>query len=315
MSTLRLSVIIVNWNSGALLRECVASIERETNATYEVLVVDNASTDGSANRIASDFRNATLVSAPENLGFAGGANYVLPRAVGEYIALLNPDTLVLDGALDRLVHFLEVHPGAGAVGPKLLHPSGRYRVLNGGWQPTIWSAFAHYSGLTRLLPALHGLHTTRDVAQRVGWLSGACLMVRRAASEAAGPLHEGWFMYAEDVEWCDRISRDWDLWYLPEAVVAHLDRQSTKRRGRAFATLWARGLHLHYVRRCRPNRVRLLAFDAILAAGLASRACVYAGRALVARKRDPWLAEAIDFLYGALELALLGLAGPGESRR
>lgn len=120
-------------------------------------------------------------------------------------------------------------------------------------------------------------------------------------------------MYAEDVEWCDRIGRNWELWYLPAAAVVHFDRQSTKRRGRAFSTLWAIGLHRHYVRRARPGRAALLVFDAIMAAGLLSRAGLYAARAALARRREPWWPEALDFAHGARDLIALGLAGPSGS--
>lgn len=309
----RLSIAIVNWNSGAQLRDCLTTIQCATRSTYEVVVVDNASDDGSATGVDAEFPYVSVLANAENLGFAAGTNLALPRAQGEFIVLLNPDTLVTHAALDRLADFLTSHPRAGAAGPDLPHPNGRYHVRNGGWQPSIGSVFAHYSGLSRLAPGLRGLHTTRPVAQRVGWLSGACLMVRRAAADSAGPLHEGWFMYAEDVEWCDRIGRHWELWYLPAVKVAHLDRQSTRRRGRRFSTLWAIGLHRHYVRRARPGRAALLVFDAIVAAGLLSRACLYAARAALAWRREPWWPEARDFAHGARDLIALGLAGPARS--
>lgn len=314
MSSPRLSIAIVNWNSGAHLRDCLSTIERETRTPYEVLILDNASCDGSAKGIETGYSNVSVLWSSTNLGFATGVNLLLPRAQGDYVVLLNPDTLILHRALDRLADFMVAHPSAGAVGPTLRHPTGRYQVQNGGWQPTIWTVLAHYSGLTRLVPGLHGLHTTRDTTQRVGWLSGACLMVRREAVTMAGPLHEDWFLYGEDVEWCDRIGRDWELWYLSEAKVLHLDRQSTKRRGRAFSTLWAVGLHHHYVRRGRPNRLQLLAFDTCMAAGLLSRACLYAGRAVWSRRTDPWLPEAVDFVHGAWDLIRLSAVDAPGSR-
>lgn len=310
MTAPRLSIVIVNWNSGTQLRDCLTTVQRETRSAYEVLVVDNASHDGSAAGVDTEFPYVDVMPSAVNLGFAAGTNLALPRTRGEFIVLLNPDTLVTQAALDRLADFLANHPRAGAAGPHLPHPNGRYHVRNGGWQPSIGSVFAHYSGLSRVLPSMRGLHTTRPVTQRVGWLSGACLVVRRAALDSAGPLHEGWFMYAEDVEWCDRIGRDWELWYVPAVKVVHFDRQSTKQRGRPFSTLWAVGLHRHYVRRARPGRAALLVFDAVMAAGLLSRACLYAARAALARRREPWWPEALNFAHGARDLMALGLAGP-----
>ncbi|MFN8516396.1 MAG: glycosyltransferase, partial [Chloroflexia bacterium] len=233
----------------------------------------------------------------------------LPLVTSEYVALLNPDTVVEDRALERLVAFLDGHPAAGAVGPRLRHPAGRYAIENGGWQPTIGTVFAHYSGLSRLLPGrVRGLHVIGAERRRVGWLSGACLVVRGAAARAAGPLLEEWFMYAEDVEWCDRLAaRGWELWFEPGASVLHLDRQATGQRGATFSTLWAQGLHRHYVRRARPGRLRVLLFDAILCGGLLSRAAVYGVRAIRRPGEAHWRAEARSFVRAAGEIARLGL--------
>ncbi len=304
-----LSIIIVNWNTGALLCECLRSIARETpDLPHEIIVVDNASTDGSADLVRRESPAVRLIESGANRGYAGGNNLALPAVRGAFIALLNPDTRIEDRALERLVAFLRARPQAGAVGPRLLDPGRRYAVRNGGWQPTIGTVLAHYGGLSRLLPGrVRGLHTIADRRQRVGWLSGACLVVRRAVVAEVGPLHEEWFMYAEDVEWCDRIAgRGWQLWYEPAARVIHLDRRSTSQRERRFSTLWAHGLHHHYVRRSRAGWPRILLFDAILAAGLLSRAVLYLARATRAPRQGLWRAEARAFARGAREIVQLG---------
>jgi GT2 family glycosyltransferase len=306
-----LTVIVVNWNTAALLRECLRSVARETaGLPHRVIVVDNASTDGSAAMVRAEFPEVELIAAEANLGYAGGNNRALPLVGGEYVALLNPDTVVEDRALERLVAFLDAHPAAGAVGPRLRHPAGRYAIENGGWQPAIGTLFAHYSGLSRLLPGrVRGLHLIGRERRRVEWLSGACLVARSAAARAAGPLLEEWFMYAEDVEWCDRLAaRGWELWFEPGASVLHLDRQATGQRGATFSTLWAQGLHRHYVRRSRPDRLRVLLFDAILSGGLLSRAAIYGARAMRRPAEAHWRAEARSFVRAAGEIARLGLA-------
>lgn len=306
-----LTVIIVNWNTAALLRDCLRSVARETpELPHRVIIVDNASTDDSVAMIRREFPEVELIFAPANLGYAGGNNLALPLVAGEYVALLNPDTVIEDRALEKLVAFLDAHPRAGAAGPCLRHPAGRYAIENGGWQPTIGTLFAHYSGLSRLAPRrVRGLHLIGQERRRVGWLSGACLVVRSAAARAAGPLLEEWFMYAEDVEWCDRLaSRGWELWFEPAASVLHLDRQATGQREATFSTLWAQGLHRHYVRRSRPARPQLLLFDAILIGGLLSRAAIYGLRSLRRPAERQWRAEARSFARAAWEIARLGLA-------
>jgi GT2 family glycosyltransferase len=303
-----LTIVIVNWNTAALLGDCLATIARETTRlAHEIIVVDNASTDGSAGMMRDAFPYVRLLEAPSNVGYAAGNNLALSRARGRYVALLNPDTLVHERALERLVDALEAMPLAGAVGPALRHPQGRYAVRNGGWQPTIGTIAAHYSGLSRSGSRyLRGLHLMDDRRQRVGWLSGACLVVRREVVAAVGPLHEEWFLYAEDVEWCDRIARaGWELWYEPSATIIHLDRQSTGQRGATFSTLWARGLHEHYRRRTGAGAVRLFVFDCTLAAGIFSRALLYFARALSPRQRALWLTEAYSFARAAQMLLRL----------
>ena len=303
-----LSIVIVNWNTGALVRDCLATIARETTQVpYEIIVVDNASTDGSVELLRREYPAIQLISAQGNIGYAAGNNLALPRARGKYVALLNPDTLIHDRALERLVGALERTPRAGAVGPALRHPQGRYAIRNGGWQPTLGTIMAHYAGLSRLsAERIHGVHLTNDHRQRLGWLSGACLVVRRATIAAAGPLHEGWFLYAEDVEWCDRITRaGWELWYEPDAIVVHLDRQSTGQRGGAFSTLWARGLREHYRRRTSAGPLRLLIFDTMLAGGILTRALLYLVRATDHRQRNLWLSEAHSFSRAALMILRL----------
>lgn len=319
MTTPVLSVIIVNWNTGTLLHDCLASIADGTSSqTHEIIVVDNASTDGSVDLVRQFHPYVRLIEARENRGYAGGNNLALPLARGEFIVLLNPDTLVVDGALERLTRFLTDHPRAGAVGPQLIHPGRRYKIRNGGWQPSIATILAHYSGLSRLFPGrVRGLHTIANQQQPVGWLSGACLVARRAAIEAAGPLHEGWFLYAEDVEWCHRIrNAGWQLWFEPNARIIHFDRASTSQRERAYSTMWAHGLHHCYARNTGAPWLRLFLFDIALAAGLVSRALLYTLRfASSPRAGRHWHYEACSFIRAAREVLQLGWQARSEVRR
>src|SRR5437016_2817047 len=194
MSEYDLSVIIVSWNTRDLLRQCLRSVfQNALHLKLQVLVVDNASTDESATMVRSEFPDVRVIQNTINVGFARANNQALPDCLSELVLLLNPDTLVLDRALEELVEFLRQHPGAGAVGPKLLHPRLDLRVLGCGNQPTLWRVFTHYSFLSSLVPnfkAFEGIHLFVGIHDRqvreVGWISGACLLARKAALTDAG---------------------------------------------------------------------------------------------------------------------------------
>ena len=300
-----LSVVVVNWNTRELLRDCLDSVLRNAqDILLEVLVVDNASTDGSRELVRSQFPEVRLIENEVNLGFAVANNQAFPLCSAEYVLLLNSDTIVVGNALKILVDFLSEHPKVGAVGPKVVHPASRLRTLSCGYQPTIRTMFDHYFFLSRLFPnwrifrgfhLLIGVHDDRP--RPVEWLSGACFLVRRKVIERVGPLSEDWFMYAEDLEWCDRISAaGWALYHVPEAVIEHYHGASAQR-NEAVSTMWVQSLQRHFVARTQPARIHLLLFNAILAVGLMSRAIIYWLRGLTDRgDGDFWRAESRRFL-------------------
>jgi len=226
-----LSIIIVNWNTRQDTLNCLASIWAEPpHCPFEVLVIDNASSDGSSEAIALEFPQVRLQVSSENLGFARANNQAALSAQGEFWLLLNPDTIVRPGAIDTLVGHLTSHAQAAAVGPRLLSPDGSIqRSIER--LPTLFNESWRLLHLDRVLPISQYPQSTFATRQphRVEVLSGACLLLRRDAIAEVGLFDEEYFMYSEEIDLCDRLAkRGWELWWIPEAEVLHLGGQSTR---------------------------------------------------------------------------------------
>ena len=221
-----LSILIVNWNVRDLLRDCLRSIERgRGDRAVEVIVVDSASADGSAAMVAAEFPWVTLLSQTDNVGFPRGNNIALARARGDYLLLLNPDTVVLDDALTVLIDYLRTYPDVGAVGPQLLNPDGSVQSSRRRF-PTLATGFLESTWLEGLSPGVlrryYALDLPDDQTADVDWLTGACILVPRVVYERVGGLDEGYFMYSEELDWCRRIkAAGWRVVYHPAARVVH----------------------------------------------------------------------------------------------
>ncbi len=314
------STVIVNWNTKRLLQECLASVYETAGALdLEVILVDNASSDGSVDMVRKLYPQVRLVQNSENVGFARANNQAISLCRGHYVLLLNSDTLVQPGALQKLLQFMEAHPEAGVVGPKVLHPQGRLRTLSAGYRTEIRTAFNHFFFLSRLFPnhpSFRGLHLLvglhDKVPMRVDWISGAALLVRRRVIEQVGLLDERWFMYAEDKQWCDRIgAAGWALYHVPEAVVLHHFGASS-RQGGPTSKIWVQSQHNYFSLRPDSSRLRVLAFDVVITLGLLFRAVIYCGLGLLGRQRSMWWDEAGRFSCYAkesLRLAVRTLRG------
>ena len=224
-----LSVIVVNWNTRDLLRDCLNSVYAETKATsFEILVVDNASSDGSAEMVKREFPRAGLIENQENVGFARANNQAIRQSSGRFILLLNSDTVVLSGALDKMVAFMKQHPAVSALGPMLLNPDGSL-------QPSIRTA--PVSGYIRLfLPGewlatyplrfliwrLGKKETYSNQPRQVGGVSGACMMITREAVDKVGLLDEQYFFFWEEVDWFCRLRQSGGVvYFIPDAQIIH----------------------------------------------------------------------------------------------
>ncbi|MBC7264346.1 MAG: glycosyltransferase family 2 protein [Chloroflexi bacterium] len=242
-----LSVIIVNWNVRDLLAACVDSVLRFTRPSLEteVIVVDNASHDGSPNMIRQRFPSVHLLANTENKGFAGGNNQGLRAATGRYLALLNPDTEVRGDALGTLVDFLAATPNAGMVGPRLIHSDGSFQHSAFRF-PTLAMAFFDFFPLHHRLihSRLNGRYPRRlydaGVPFPIDHPLGACMVLRREVIEQVGLLDEGFFMYCEEIDWAMRVRKaGWGIYCVPAAEVVHHVGQSTRQsRDEMFVTLW-----------------------------------------------------------------------------
>lgn len=237
-------VVIVSWNVRDLLRACLASVRASTLPT-RVVVVDNASADGSADMVRAEFPEVTLVASPENLGFTRGNNEGL-RALGVLggssaaedhswppVLLLNPDAELLPGALEALVAYLADHPQVGAVGPLLLNTDGSVQSSRRRF-PTVLTALAESTPFEWHWPGNPWARRYRmddvppDAAGPVDWVTGAALLVRAEVLADLGGFDEGFFMYSEEVDLCRRMrSAGWQVHFLPEAQVIHHEGQSS----------------------------------------------------------------------------------------
>ena len=224
----QISVIIVSWNTRELLKGCLNSIRTSGGPlVQEVIVVDNASADGSADMVAEQYPDVTLIRSKENLGFARGNNLGIERASGSWLALVNSDVVLHPGCFEQLAGYLEAHGEVGLVGPAVVGADGR---LQPTWRrlPTIWSTACRSFALDNVL-SRQPLLSRRDpggegLAQpvEVEVLSGCFWVARREAVAQVGGLDERFFFYAEDIDWCKRFGdAGWKVAYVPKATATH----------------------------------------------------------------------------------------------
>ena len=230
-----LSAIIVSWNVRDLLRRALISCRASwgDRPGLELIVVDNASTDGTRTMLREHFPRVTLVANKQNRGFTGGNNDGLAQASGAYLLLLNPDTEVPDDALPRLVRYLERHPDVGMVGPQLLNPDGSIQSSRRRF-PTLPVLFCESTWLQGLLPrrVLARYYAKDRLAERahpVDWITGAAMLTRRAVVDEVGGLDEAFFMYSEELDWCRRIrAAGWKIHYVPDTQIVHHEGKSSE---------------------------------------------------------------------------------------
>jgi N-acetylglucosaminyl-diphospho-decaprenol L-rhamnosyltransferase len=239
-----LCVVIVNYNTRDLLRDCLRSVFASRGVgELAVCVVDNASSDGSAAMVGTVFPQVRVIASHENRGFAAANNLALRNCRSAFVLLLNPDTILPQDALAQAIAFLANHPDAGVVGPKLMRPDGSLDLACRRSFPTPEISFYRMTGLSRLFPKsrLFGRYnlTYLDPNQttEVDAVVGAFMLLRGELLEQVGLLDEQFFMYAEDLDWCKRIKetvnpqtrRHWQVWYDPAIQVQHVKRASSSR--------------------------------------------------------------------------------------
>lgn len=225
---LEVSVIIVNLNTKDLLRDCLTSVREEASpVSLEVLVIDNGSTDGSVEMIQKEFPQVRLFVNSMNEGFAAPNNRGMKEAGGDFVFLLNSDTVVMPGAIQELLHFMKRTDDAGACGPKLVYPDGSLQRSVKGF-PTLWTHACDMLGLDRLFPnsQLFGkgemAYFNYDTSAEVDHVMAAAFLVRRQAVSQVGMLDERFRIYYNDMDWCYRMKQQsWKIYYVPTAQVVH----------------------------------------------------------------------------------------------
>jgi GT2 family glycosyltransferase len=226
------SIVIINWNTREVLRNCLASVfEGRTGLSVEVLVIDNASTDGSAEMVARSFPQVKLTVNAENRGFAAANNMGIRTASGRYILLLNSDTVLLRDVLARSMQYMDEHPRVGVFGCRVLNADLTLQLTCQRY-PSVLNCFIAASGLTHLpWPQLVGreqmLDWRRDDEREVDVVSGCYMLVRSEAVRTVGLLDEAFFFCGEEADWCKRFRyRGWQLRFAPVGEIIHIGNVS-----------------------------------------------------------------------------------------
>ncbi len=231
-----LSVIIVNYNVRPFLENALVAIRRALQGIDgEIIVVDNASDDGSAEMVAR-FPDVQLIQNSENIGFSRANNIAIRRSRGNLLLLINPDTVVQEDTLRVMMRFFDTHPDAGLAGCKILNPDGTFQLPCRRSFPTPWVAFTKVFGLSALFPRtrLFGRYNLTYLSPEetypVDAVSGSFMMIRRDVVEKIGGLDESFFMYGEDLDWCFRVAQaGYKVYYVHETSIVHFKGESTRR--------------------------------------------------------------------------------------
>ena len=297
-----LSVVIVSYNSRDELDRSLASVAPAADGlSTETIVVDNASGDGSADHVRAAFADVRVIANEDNRGFSQACNQGLAASSGDHVLFLNPDTVCRPGSLTALVQRLRGDPGIGAIGPRLLAADGtpsrscfRFHTL---WRPTLHLPVLRWISGERLALHYPPEHPSIRDGGSVDWISGACLLARRAALEQVGGFDERYFMYFDDTDLCHRLAATgWGIVYAPDVEVIHHGAQSSKR-------VWGRMLvemqrsRLVYLSKHHGFWGRLVLRFLILAAAVL-RSAAWLGRGRFSRLRTE------------VEIIRVALAGP-----
>lgn len=249
---MKLSIILLNYKSQGHLRQGLRALRQQpTSFDLEIIVVDNGSRDRSAEVVAQEHPQATYIALPKNIGYSAGNNIGIKRSTGDLIMILNPDVAVFQGAVEKLVAYLEQHPRVGMVAPKLINPDGSIQ-LSGALFPSffipLWrrSAIGRYPGPRQQLEKYFIQGWDRTTSRPIGWALGACLLFRRSAFDDVGYLDERYFMYYDDVDYCRRFwEHGWEVHYVAEAEMVHyLSRTSAVNPGLSGVLSYATRMHI-----------------------------------------------------------------------
>lgn len=245
-----ISFLIVNYKVGELVHQSIQSIQKHVKTPFEIIVFDNASEDGSFESLYGKYQHTRVIESNQNLGFGVGNNEAYKYASGKYIFLLNPDTLLIDDSVDRMVSYLDIHPKVGLVSPKLLYEDltlqrsirnfySFYGSLmdNRFMNPVI----ARFPRITKMIPGLVNHYET----QEVDWAKGAALLIRKEVIEEIGLFDEDYFIYGEEMDLCFRIGKaGWKKVFLHDSSIVHLEGKSTIQSSARMFLMNYKGMYL-----------------------------------------------------------------------
>lgn len=296
---MRVSIITVSYNGRDYVRRCLASLREHRRAVeHEVIVVDNASRDGTPQMVRDEFPDVRLIARDTNAGFAGGVNHGLREARGDAFLLLNPDTTLDADILSPMLSYLNAHPDVGILAPRLLNEDGSLQLSCRAFPGFSTALFNRYSLLTRLLPgnrfSRRYLMTGFDHSRiaDIDWASAACWLLPRSTYERVGPLDEGYFWSIEDVDYCQRVHRaGLRVVYFPEVAITHRIGASSATLAHRALIARHRGMWRYYRSYLRPGVAILrLPVDALVSLGIGLRCALLLAsngvRRLIAGRRS-----------------------------
>ncbi|TSC85009.1 MAG: glycosyltransferase [Parcubacteria group bacterium Gr01-1014_13] len=258
---MKLSVILVNWNTCDLTKQALASIYKETSGIdFEVIVVDNNSADNSVEMIKKEFPQVVLIVNPDNRGFGKANNQGLKIAQGDYLMFLNTDVVVLDSALNKLVNYLDQHADVMLVGPRLLNKDMTFQHACRRMLPNPLNSLFHLFGLTKIFKNNKLVNQYKqyaidpEITGSTQALSGAAMMFRRQVYAEIGGFDERFFMYGEDLDFCKRVlDKGWKIVYVSDAKIIHFGGQSSgKRRVKSLVNFYE-AMWLYYKKHFKYN--------------------------------------------------------------
>ena len=311
------SIIIINWNTKEILRDCIESVyEQAGDVDYEIIVVDNASTDGSREMIRDEFKQVVLIGNTENRGFAAANNQGMAIAKGRYVLLLNSDTVVLKNSIANTVRFADENPKAAVTGCRILNPDGTLQ-LTCFMFPSVLNMFLSSTYLYKLFPKsrffgreLMTWWDGSDVRQ-VDVMAGCFMLVRRDAIDQVGVMDERFFMYAEETDWCYRFKKNgWGVMFTPAGQIIHLGGQSAAKKPIAMIVQ----LRLSILMFIRKHHGWLVYWVARILTALffAVRLPIWLAMILMCPRRRSEAATKIHAYSAGVISALFGQGNPGE---
>ena len=302
VDVLDLSIIIVNYNVKEFLQNLLHSIDKAAQTiSTEVIVVDNASDDGSVDFIREKFPGVKLFANDKNLGFSKANNIALKEAKGKYLLLINPDTLVREDTFTKIIEFFETHPEAGLAGCKILNPDGTLQLACRRSFPGPWTSFTKVTGLSALFPrskmfARYNLtYLDENQTYEVDAISGSFMMFTREVFEKVGGLDERFFMYGEDLDLCYRIQQEgYKVFYVSSTQIIHYKGESTKRSSLDETKFFYNAMHLFVKKHLSTSYL----VEFILRVAIAAREFV----AFWGKRKLIVLAVLLDFIFFDLSL-------------